>query len=160
MSIKGTKNHTTVINSEEFKTHPDIVVFEKACETDDATFSQTVNAYFARDQFLKLDTHDNRVSYLKKLGYTPEKVNDFVSRSQKKWIMNKLEDLYEKSDYENKFSMEEMIKLYEASDLGMKVQNDAKYYLDRYNHLVKFLDESNHNFYKQCTLDELEYLGW
>ena len=160
ISIEETKNHSTVINSEEFKTHPDIVAFEKASETDSATFSQTVKAYFARDLLLELDTRDKRVFYLNKLGYTPEKVNAFVSRSQKKWIMNKLEGLYEKSDYEKSFSMEDMIKMYEESELGMKVANDVKYRLERYNHLVKFLDESNHNFYEQCTLDELECLGW
>lgn len=160
ISIEGTKNHTTVINSIEFKTHPDIVAFEEACKTDEATFSQTVKAYDARDLLLELNTHDQRVSYLNKFGYTPEKVNTFVTRSQKEWIMNQLEGLYEKSDYDKSFNMEDMIKLYEESELGMKVANDVKYRLERYNHLVKFLDESNHNFYEQCTLDELECLGW
>ena len=160
ISITGTKNYSTIINSEEFKTNPDIVAFEKACDTDDITFSQTVKAYFARDLLLELDTHEQRVSYLNKLGYTPEKVNAFVARSQKEWIMNKLEGLYEKSDYEKSFSMEDMIKLYEKSELGMKVANEMKYRLERYNHLVKFLDESNHNFYEQCNLDELEHFGW
>lgn len=141
-----------------FTTDPEIKNFESA---ENPSFDQMVKAYTLRDKYMNLDSHERRVFYLEKLGYTIEKANNHTKREQKKFVLDFVSSMYDNTDLRDEmFSLNSIISKFESSEEGKKMSESVEHRLTRFNELTKYLDSSNEEFYKHCTYDELTNLGW
>lgn len=125
---------------------------------------EIVNAYLERDIELNLDSPENRVKNLNKLGYTIEKINEYKNKKQQEYIMNYVANRYNEYIHNNfeigYMNFGEIINNYENSQEYQRVEQRCNEKLQRYNVLSQYIDGTNFDFYNALTRDELIYLGW
>jgi len=113
-----------------------------------------VKLYIDRDEDMKLDKKQLIQNHMKKLGYDNINFNDKLEKNIKhnyKMNIHKLEDI-SYNDYKLTFCQ---------SDEYVKICDYINNQIKRSDELTKFIGtDMNKDFYTNCTIEELEYLGF
>ena len=119
--------------------------------------STLANDYYLRDVEMDLDPRDIIIFSLKKLGY----YNINKPLLCKQFIKKHLNKLINGNNLDYTKTLQYYIDEYKKSSEYKKFVNQIDIKIRRSITLQKYLNDSNnHNFYINCTEDELIYIGY
>lgn len=137
------------VNLEE---HPDVKPY---LNEEDPTVNTIAKAYLARDNIMELNFNNLKEEYLKKLGYTNERIQQNVNHKVKEHLYSLVNSFLQQPTSSADYNFLDEFNKVMTSEETVKYIETKK---ERYDSLVVISDHLQ--FYQSLTKDELMYLGW